>query len=182
MLPNPTLDQRVATGFLRCGETTNEAGIIEDEYAEIYAKDRADTVGAVWLGMTVGCATCHDPQVRSHSAERFLRSRRLLPQLHAKDHGRQSRRHAAHRIRAARTGPRQMGTADRATRRHFCGDGTPPHLRVLRLREVAGLANSRAQSPCLGIGGRCFRGSDFTADRVLSGRRRDGQEQPEAAE
>jgi len=60
LLPNPTLDQRVATGFLRCGVTTNEAGIIEDEYAEIYAKDRADTVGAVWLGMTIGCATCHD--------------------------------------------------------------------------------------------------------------------------
>lgn len=60
LLPNATLDQRVATGFLRCGETTNEAGIIEAEYSEIYAKDRADTVGAVWLGLTVGCATCHD--------------------------------------------------------------------------------------------------------------------------
>jgi mono/diheme cytochrome c family protein len=60
MLPNATLDQRVATGFVRCGVTTNEAGIIEDEYAEIYAKDRADTMGAVFLGLTVGCATCHD--------------------------------------------------------------------------------------------------------------------------
>lgn len=60
MLPNPTLDQRIATGFQRCNVTTNEAGIIEDEYEEIYAKDRADTVGAVFLGMTVGCATCHD--------------------------------------------------------------------------------------------------------------------------
>ncbi|HEX3742286.1 MAG TPA: DUF1553 domain-containing protein [Bryobacteraceae bacterium] len=60
LLPHATLDQHIATGFLRCGETTNEAGIIEDEYAEIYAKDRADTVGAVWLGLTVGCATCHD--------------------------------------------------------------------------------------------------------------------------
>jgi hypothetical protein len=60
LLPNPTLDQRVATGFLRSGVTTNEAGIIEDEYSEIYAKDRTETVSALWLGMTVGCADCHD--------------------------------------------------------------------------------------------------------------------------
>ena len=60
LLPNATLDQRIATGFIRSGVTTNEGGIIEDEYAEIYAKDRAETVSAAFIGLTVGCATCHD--------------------------------------------------------------------------------------------------------------------------
>lgn len=60
LLPNPTMDQLVASGFHRCNPTTNEGGVIPEEYEVIYAKDRADTTGAVFLGLTVGCATCHD--------------------------------------------------------------------------------------------------------------------------
>ena len=60
MLPEADLDRLVATGFHRCNITTNEGGVIPEEYEAIYAKDRADTTGLVFLGLTVGCATCHD--------------------------------------------------------------------------------------------------------------------------
>jgi hypothetical protein len=60
LLPNPTIDQRIATGFVRNNATTNENGVIEDEVRFQYVKDRADTAGTVFLGLTVGCATCHD--------------------------------------------------------------------------------------------------------------------------
>ncbi|MFN6130204.1 MAG: DUF1553 domain-containing protein [Planctomycetota bacterium] len=60
LLPNATLDQRIASGFHRCNITTNEGGVIEEEYRVLYARDRVETTGLVWMGLTVGCAVCHD--------------------------------------------------------------------------------------------------------------------------
>jgi hypothetical protein len=60
LLPDAEDEQRIATGFIRAGMSTNESGVDQNEYAAIYAKDRVDTVAAAWLGLTVGCASCHD--------------------------------------------------------------------------------------------------------------------------
>lgn len=60
LLPNPTLDQLIATGFQRNNITTNEGGVIPEEYIVLYARDRTETLAAVWMGLTANCAVCHD--------------------------------------------------------------------------------------------------------------------------
>ena len=60
MMPHATLDQVVATGFNRNHRGNGEGGIVDAEYAVEYVVDRVDTTSTVWLGLTVGCARCHD--------------------------------------------------------------------------------------------------------------------------
>jgi hypothetical protein len=60
LLPNATRDQRIATGFNRNHRGNAEGGIIPEEYAAEYVVDRVDTTATVWLGLTMGCARCHD--------------------------------------------------------------------------------------------------------------------------
>ena len=60
MLPNPTIDQLIATGYIRMNPTTNEGGAIEAEFQAKNTFDRVDTTSTVFMGLTVACARCHD--------------------------------------------------------------------------------------------------------------------------
>jgi len=60
MLPDPSDSQRLATAFNRNHRVNNEGGIIPEEFLNEYVADRVETTSTVWLGLTVGCARCHD--------------------------------------------------------------------------------------------------------------------------
>jgi hypothetical protein len=73
LLPDPTVGQRVATGFVRNNMTNDEGGADPDEYLNKYVVDRVNTLGAVWLGLTVGCTECHDHKYDPMTTREFYR-------------------------------------------------------------------------------------------------------------
>ena len=60
LLPQPSRDQLVASGFNRNHMINFEGGAIPAEYLNAYIVDRVNTTGTVWMGMSIGCAQCHD--------------------------------------------------------------------------------------------------------------------------
>ena len=60
LLPDATRSNRIATGFNRNHMINNETGIVQEEFRVEYVADRVKTTSTVWMGLTVGCARCHD--------------------------------------------------------------------------------------------------------------------------
>jgi len=71
LLPNATTDQIVATGFNRNHRANSEGGIVAEEYLVEYAVDRVATTSTVWMGLTLGCARCHDHKYDPFTQKEF---------------------------------------------------------------------------------------------------------------
>ena len=71
MLPNATLEQKIATAFNRNHSQNGEGGIVPEEFLTEYAVDRVSTTGTVWLGLTLGCARCHDHKFDPFTQKEF---------------------------------------------------------------------------------------------------------------
>ncbi|MFN7924882.1 MAG: DUF1553 domain-containing protein [Bryobacteraceae bacterium] len=71
LLPNPTLDQLIATGFNRNHRGNGEGGSIPAEFLVEYHVDRVDTTSTVWMGLTLGCSRCHDHKYDPFTQKEF---------------------------------------------------------------------------------------------------------------
>jgi len=71
LLPNPTMWQRVATGYNRVLQTTHEGGAQDAEYRAIYLADRVRNFSETWMAGSMGCAQCHDHKFDPYSQEDF---------------------------------------------------------------------------------------------------------------
>lgn len=71
MLPNATLDQKIASGFNRNHRINTEDGIIPEEYGVEYVVDRVATTSSVFLGLTLGCSRCHNHKFDPFTQKEF---------------------------------------------------------------------------------------------------------------
>jgi hypothetical protein len=71
LIPNATLEQRIASGYNRLLQTSHEGGIQAKEYYAIYGADRVRNVSAVWMAATLGCAQCHDHKYDPFTSKDF---------------------------------------------------------------------------------------------------------------
>jgi hypothetical protein len=89
LLPNPTTEQRIASGYNRLLQTTEEGGAQPKEYTAKYAADRVRNVSSVWMASTMGCCECHNHKFDPFTMKDFYSLSAFFADIQEKAVGRQ---------------------------------------------------------------------------------------------
>jgi hypothetical protein len=89
LLPGATREQRIASGYNRLLQTTEEGGAQAKEYTAKYAADRVRNASSVWMGLTLGCAECHDHKFDPVTTKEFYRFEAFFADINERAVGRQ---------------------------------------------------------------------------------------------
>jgi hypothetical protein len=90
LLPNATREQRIASGYNRLLQTTEEGGAQPKEYTAKYLADRVRNTSVIWLGVTMGCSECHDHKFDPFSARDFYQLGAFFADIEERAVGRQT--------------------------------------------------------------------------------------------
>lgn len=86
LLPDPTQQQKIATGYNRVLQTSHEGGVQKKEYLAIYAADRVRNFSGVWMGATMGCCQCHDHKYDPYTIKDFYSLVSFFADIDEADH------------------------------------------------------------------------------------------------
>jgi hypothetical protein len=136
LLPNPTVEQKMATAFHRNTMTNTEGGTDREEFRVAAVKDRVDTTFQVWMGLTMGCAKCHNHKYDPITQEEYYRFFAFFNQTADADRADEEPRLAAP-TPAFREQTRQAEARIAALKQKL--DSTTPELAAAQSRWESGL-------------------------------------------
>ena len=160
----PTLDQKIATGFNRNHRGNGEGGIIPEEYAVEYVVDRVETTSTVLLGLTLGCARCHDHKYDPFTQKEFYQLFAYFNNVPERGKALQVRQLAADDSgadrRAAGTSCKQLDRELAAAEKRFASLRTESAERPAKLGDVARQVGAAPLVDPSAISSRIFRCDD----------------------
>lgn len=143
LIPNSTVEQRIASGYNRLNLTTEEGGAQAKEYLAKYSGDRVRNVSGVWMGYTLGCAECHDHKFDPFTTKDFYTMAAFFADVQEAAVGRQAPVKLPTKGQDAKIAALEKQIADLQTKLH----ATSPELEAAQAKWEGSLKTSAAPVP-----------------------------------